>query len=318
MAFLDNSGDILLDAVLTDAGRKRMAEGTFRITKFALADDEIDYGLYNVNDLRGSAYYDLDILSTPILEAFTDNAAGLKSKLMSITRTDLEYLPVIKLFERTSAGSIRNANLNCFIVAANERTLDALSIVDGSENKRAQGVLYGTSTKIVMDQGIDNEAKTPGTAIDSSLRETQYIIEIDNRLGTIRQADDTNIVLSPAYIDDDDIASYIRTEDNTRFVLSEVAAFDAGVTAENRHPNYTSIQGQFGTRLQFSINPSDRLKDADDLFERIGGTFDPYAVLGGGYQSNTILYIDATVRVIGATTGYRLDIPVRFAKLQEQ
>jgi len=78
MAFLDNSGDILLDAVLTDTGRKRMAEGTFRITKFALADDEIDYSLYNYDDVRGTAYYDLDILSSPVLEAFTDNAAGLK------------------------------------------------------------------------------------------------------------------------------------------------------------------------------------------------------------------------------------------------
>ena len=45
MAFLDNSGDILLDAVLTDEGRRRLAmgDGSFRITKFALGDDEIDY-----------------------------------------------------------------------------------------------------------------------------------------------------------------------------------------------------------------------------------------------------------------------------------
>ena len=42
MAFLDNSGDIILDAVLTDLGRKRLAEGNFRITQFALGDDEID------------------------------------------------------------------------------------------------------------------------------------------------------------------------------------------------------------------------------------------------------------------------------------
>ena len=46
MAFLDNSGDIIMDAVLTDEGRKKMANGTFRITKFAMGDDEIDYGLY--------------------------------------------------------------------------------------------------------------------------------------------------------------------------------------------------------------------------------------------------------------------------------
>ena len=49
MAFLDNSGDIILDAVLTDLGRKRLAEGNYQITKFAIGDDEIDYGLYNLN-----------------------------------------------------------------------------------------------------------------------------------------------------------------------------------------------------------------------------------------------------------------------------
>ena len=46
MAFLDNSGDIILDAVLTEVGRKRMSQGNFRITKFALGDDEINYGQY--------------------------------------------------------------------------------------------------------------------------------------------------------------------------------------------------------------------------------------------------------------------------------
>ena len=62
MAFLDNSGDIILDAVLTDTGRYRLAkgDGSFRIAKFALGDDEIDYSLYN--KMTSSAYVDLDIL----------------------------------------------------------------------------------------------------------------------------------------------------------------------------------------------------------------------------------------------------------------
>ena len=59
MAFLDNSGDIILDAVLTDTGRLRLAQGdgSFKITKFALGDDEINYGNYNKNHSSGSAYY---------------------------------------------------------------------------------------------------------------------------------------------------------------------------------------------------------------------------------------------------------------------
>ena len=78
MAFLDNSGDIILDAVLTDTGRMRLAmgDGSFRIVKFAFGDDEIDYTTYNKNHASGSAYYDIEILQTPILEAFTNNTSG--------------------------------------------------------------------------------------------------------------------------------------------------------------------------------------------------------------------------------------------------
>ena len=56
MGFLDNSGDIILDAVLTDLGRERLArgDGSFKISKFALADDEINYGSYNKNQFLES------------------------------------------------------------------------------------------------------------------------------------------------------------------------------------------------------------------------------------------------------------------------
>ena len=91
MGFLDNSGDIILDAVLTDTGRYRLAkgDGSFKITKFALGDDEINYGNYNSSHASGSAYYDLEILQTPVMESFTDNGAMMKSKLLSIGRDNL-------------------------------------------------------------------------------------------------------------------------------------------------------------------------------------------------------------------------------------
>ena len=85
MAFLDNSGDIILDAVLTDSGRFRLAkgDGSFKIVKFALGDDEINYQLYDKNDSRGSPFYDLEILQTPVLESFTNDDSSMKSKLIS-------------------------------------------------------------------------------------------------------------------------------------------------------------------------------------------------------------------------------------------
>ena len=54
MAFLDSSGDIILDAVLTETGRRKMASGTFIIVKFALGDDEINYALFDLNHPSGN------------------------------------------------------------------------------------------------------------------------------------------------------------------------------------------------------------------------------------------------------------------------
>jgi hypothetical protein len=207
MAFLDNSGDIILDAVLTDTGRYRLAkgDGSFRIAKFALGDDEINYRLYDKNNASGSAYYDLSILQTPILEAFTDNAAGLKSKLMTISRNNLLYLPVLKLNElnpettRYSDGS--------FLVAVDEDTEDVMISPEGSNVKGVlKGVTVTESTNYIkIDQGLDTNFEiSPTNTLDADLVETQYIIEMDNRLGNIIAPKINNsTVARPSYIDDD-------------------------------------------------------------------------------------------------------------------
>ncbi len=116
MAFLDNSGDIILDAVLTDTGRRRLArgDGSFKITKFALGDDEINYRLFDGNHSSGSAYYDLQVLQTPILEAFTDPEACLHHRLMSLSRNDVLYLPIMELFERADLGSVTDSTTRGF------------------------------------------------------------------------------------------------------------------------------------------------------------------------------------------------------------
>ena len=108
MSFLDNSGDIILDAVLTDTGRRQLArgDGSFRIVKFAFGDDEVNYELYATG--AAGANRDLDILQSPVFEAFTNNTSILKSKLLSISRTNLLYLPEVK--HNTTAGNALAAN----------------------------------------------------------------------------------------------------------------------------------------------------------------------------------------------------------------
>jgi hypothetical protein len=87
MGYLNNSV-ITVDAILTNKGRELLArgDGSFRITQFALADDEIDYTLYNPEHPSGSAFYGQAIESLPVLEAFPETTQNLKYKLITLPR----------------------------------------------------------------------------------------------------------------------------------------------------------------------------------------------------------------------------------------
>ena len=87
MAYLDNSV-VTVDAILTKKGRELLArgDGSFQITQFALADDEIDYTLYNTSHPSGSGFYGEAITSMPLLEAFSDETQIMKYKLATLPR----------------------------------------------------------------------------------------------------------------------------------------------------------------------------------------------------------------------------------------
>jgi len=87
MGYLNNSV-ITVDAILTTKGRELLAknDGTFRITQFGLADDEIDYTLFNPNHPSGSAYYGQAIENMPLLEAFPEETQIMKYMLTTLPR----------------------------------------------------------------------------------------------------------------------------------------------------------------------------------------------------------------------------------------
>ena len=97
MGYLNNQV-VTIDAILTKKGRELLAknDGSFRITQFALADDEIDYTLYNPNHPSGSAYYGQAIDGMPLLEAFPDESQIMKYKLATLPRGTAK-LPVLDL-----------------------------------------------------------------------------------------------------------------------------------------------------------------------------------------------------------------------------
>jgi len=95
MGYLNNSV-VTVDAILTTKGRQLLAQGNFNITQFALADDEIDYTLYNPNHPSGSAYYGEALQNMPLLEAFPQETQVMKYKLATLPRGTAK-LPILDL-----------------------------------------------------------------------------------------------------------------------------------------------------------------------------------------------------------------------------
>jgi hypothetical protein len=310
MAFLDNSGNIILDVVLTDHGRKLLAkgDGSFQITKFALSDEEIDYSLYNKTHASGSSYYDLEILQTPVLEAFTNNASSMKSRLLTYDNLELLFLPVSRLNEQERIN-IRNTD-GTFVVAVDAQTEDndgSTTVTTGvgrsADGEVNQGFILGETLNgsiIKVDQGLDTTEISPKRRLDADLIETSYTIQIDNRLGKLVDTQGTQA--APDYIDDDNIAYY---------------TVDLGDTFVSQNTNDTNggsevIRGPRGTRVQFRIQASIDLNTSTYLFEQLGSTT---TMNNRGGTTSSVYFIDTNVKMTGMKTGATIDIPVRYVKL---
>lgn len=96
MGYLDNSS-ITVDAILTKKGRELLAKGRdfFVISQFALADDEVDYELWNAAHPLGSDYYGIIIENMPVVEAVTDESYSLKYKLLTLPKNTIRIPQII-------------------------------------------------------------------------------------------------------------------------------------------------------------------------------------------------------------------------------
>ncbi|MBV02876.1 MAG: hypothetical protein CML45_00630 [Rhodobacteraceae bacterium] len=335
MAFLDNSGDIILDAVLTDTGRKQMAKGEFSISKFSIGDDEIDYGLYNKDHPSGSAYYDLEILQTPILEAFTQINANINYGLLSYPRQDLLYLPTIKLNEKagtaatvSSRGVIYIADNSTVIPGTSTTTAKSLEADLGSDKSIINSGDRGSGKFIFIETGID----TPdGSPVGSSTNQSNYILSVDladnNFLVSYNtswfdsiQGPDTGSDFSNNTAKSEAILSVTMTDGVASSTSTEVESYASadinGLLNRVYYVNdgnvdlsttYSAINGPRASFTAISVTLSDNIAQSDyESFGRLAQT-------QGGTQ--TYDYIDSILYVKGASTQVTLQLPVRIIKI---
>lgn len=175
MGYLNNS-IVTVDAVLTRKGRELLArgDGSFKITQFALADDEIDYTLYNPNHPSGSEYYGEVIEQTPLLEAFTDENQIMKYKLATLPR-GTSKLPILDLgytaitLKQGSALAVTPQTLNYLgVTQIFETSGYSATIADVRVLNSFSGVGINTENAVVSEQTLGtNVSKTViGTTIN--------------------------------------------------------------------------------------------------------------------------------------------------------
>lgn len=327
MAFLDNSGDIILDAVLTDAGRKRLAagDGSFRIAKFALGDDEIDYSLYNTGATSGQE--DLRILQLPVFESFTNNTSVLKNKLLTYADNSLLYLPVVKLNNIPSPGAA-TLSTGGYRAAVDNDTQQRVSIDIGAGAEFNDGYRdisqrsAFASCRLVFDQGLDTNDLPLAQLEDTQrqLMETQYIIEVDNRL--LQVSDRFERLATPTFIDDDSVASYYLSlnsnEEDGYFGPIRIFDQDGTPSSPNKVIGPQETTGRVGKRLFFGLKATLDLQASNTLFSQLGKTGQTFAGYPAPHNQLVGTYgiIDTVVRVTGFTTGYRVDVPIQLIKLE--
>ena len=181
-----NNSVITVDAILTKKGREALArnDGSFRITQFALADDEIDYTQYNPNHPSGSSYYGEAIDNMPLLEAFPDESQIMKYKLATLPRGTAK-LPVLDL-GFTAITLKQGAQL-----AITPQTLNYLDNAQAFETSGYSATIADVRVLSTFNGvGINSEAATAAnqaatTTVGTSVSKTVIGTQINLRATTI-------------------------------------------------------------------------------------------------------------------------------------
>lgn len=177
-----NKETITVDAILTKRGRELLAQGNgaFNITRFAVADDEIDYSLYDTAHPLGTEYYGSAIENMPIVEASPDTAQNLKSKLVTITNAlPVNTLPIISPI----GASVNNTgDLDITIAGSQTEQFIALETKVGATNAFdiTQGytaVLYDSSiATLSANPGLDPEASGASSNSTTPISGAQTVV----------------------------------------------------------------------------------------------------------------------------------------------
>ena len=175
MAIL-NPTTVTVDAILTTKGRELLArnDGSFQITQFSLADDEIDYTLYNPNQPSGSAFYGEAIEAMPIIQAFPNDTQIMRYKLVTLPR-GTSRLPVVSLGYNTITLK-QGASITI--------TPQTLNYLGATSTFEANGYIATISDIRLLSSFVGTGVTVTSTVGNSTLNTTTGAVLSKSELGT--------------------------------------------------------------------------------------------------------------------------------------
>ena len=208
MGFINNTSHIL-NAVLTKKGKQYLAksDGKFNITKFALADDEIDYTLWDTSHPKGTDYYGAVLESTPMLEPCVDPEVVMKYKLFTMP-VGTKALPYIA---NVTPSSLLGDN--ALVTGYNSETQPNWSVENHVINPTTQGaegaflgenysflVLNKNVIDIGVGQGDDVNYNVGAIYNEESGRLVKKVVgrvaTITTAIGTVGTSRETSIIIT--------------------------------------------------------------------------------------------------------------------------
>ena len=347
MAFLDNSGDIILDAVLTDEGRRLMAGGRgITISKFALGDDEINYGSFDKGHPSGSAYYDLELLQTPVFEATTRISANINFGLLSFRNTNLLYMPQWVQNSIDTGTGFATPHNKIYYIAVNTETLEALTnsvytfkdlpqklIQAGSPAHRVIAYELGLNTS-----EIAKNMSAKRQYIDTmGIRDQSYVVSVNSLfIGDVQalragapaysnNLSDNSLATFPSPRDVRPAGRHVASRNKTNYRDFTVKGSAVNIfephSATTTASRYSAISGPSNSIVMLNLSVQGGLDHArsgvrDRRYSQYGKIAQTTQQAFGtaGSDGFTYDYIDTTIYLEATTTGASISIPVRLIR----
>jgi hypothetical protein len=219
MGFLDHStNNIIVDAVLTDLGRRVLADnqGRFRIKKFSLSDDEVDYGI--IRKYGRAVGKEKIVKNTPIFEAQTRENLALKYRMLTVNDPTIVFLPSLSL---TIIGEGASGQVNLKVAGSTSATINFEQKINTAQLQVPAGLADGEFVVILSDRFLKLGNNELPISVEPGSRTGYYIIQAASE-STAEGGSKGSFVIQPQSGLDSSIFSVYSTASNPNRITTIV------------------------------------------------------------------------------------------------